>query len=246
MRAMGLLMLLAIASVCQAAQTGNLRQCHENVTSNPELAIRVCTAAIDSGQLSGSDLASALHDRSVAYLHEGNYSRAFLDFAQAAVRRPSIVPLWIWIVLVVALGQVVILRRRREAERAESNRLQVADAPRLRDAEPPVLRDSDDSGETLPAPLEENSPEMVVAAAFDFAYEADMARALLSSEGIPNFLADEYTHNKLGGAHGGLRLYVPASLLAEAQAILHSRVSDEELAAQAEASPKEDEPPDAG
>jgi len=84
---------------------------------------------------------------------------------------------------------------------------------------------------------------MVVAAAFDLAFEADMARALLTSEGIPTFLADEYAHNKLGGDHGGLRLFVPAPLLAEAQAILHSGVSDEELAAQAEASSQEDEPP---
>jgi hypothetical protein len=96
--------------------------------------------------------------------------------------------------------------------------------------------------DTLSSDHAAGSPEIVVAAAFDLAFEADMARALLSSEGIPTFLADEYTHNNIGGAHGGLRLFVPAQLLTEAQAILHSGVSDEELAAQAEASSKEDEP----
>jgi hypothetical protein len=246
MRAMGILLLLAAAGVCQAAQTDNLRQCHENAASNPDLAIRACTAAIDSRQLSGSDVASASYDRSVAYLHKGDFGLALEDFIQAAGRRPSIVPLWIWIVMVVALGQVSILWRRREAERIECNRLQVADAPRLRDVEAPALRDSDDDVETLPAPLAENPPEMVVAEVFDSQHEAGLARALLESENIPTFLADEYTYNKSGGTLGGLRLFVPAPLLAEAHDLLHAQISDEELAAQAEASGKEDEPPDAG
>jgi hypothetical protein len=253
MRVMGILLLLA-AAVCQAAQTDDLRLCHENAASHPDLAIRACTAALDSERLSSADFASASYDRSIAYLHEGDFVLTLEDFIQAAGRRPSIVPLWIWIVLVAVIGQACIFWRRREAAQAESNRLQVADAPhfqdadapRFRNAEEPALKDLEADGETLPAPIAETPPEMVVAEVFDSQHEVDLARALLESENIPTFLADEYSYRASGDVYRDLRLFVPAPLLAEAQAILHSQVSDEELTAQAEATPKKEEPPEAG
>lgn len=89
MRATGVLLLLAIAGVCRAAAAGNVRLCHEDATSDPDTAIRDCTAAIGSGQLSGADLAGASLDRGIAYLHKENYDLAIRDFDQAIRSKPD-------------------------------------------------------------------------------------------------------------------------------------------------------------
>jgi len=80
--------------------------------------------------------------------------------------------------------------------------------------------------------------ELVVAAAFLYPDEAKLAQSLLESEGIPTFLRNEHlmTVQPLWGlATGGYQLMVPGAALARAQELLAARISDEELAAEAEA-----------
>jgi hypothetical protein len=80
--------------------------------------------------------------------------------------------------------------------------------------------------------------ELVHIATFVYPPEAKFARAQLEGEGIPCFLVNERTLDIdwfLTNVVGGYRLFVPASYAEQARAILGSQVSDEELAAQAEA-----------
>ena len=95
------------------------------------------------------------------------------------------------------------------------------------------------------ASAEAASEELVEVATFTDADDARLARDLLASAEIPSYLA---TDAKLPGnmsVPGGFRLSVSPSLLEQAREILDSRISDEELAAQAEAAgemePVEDE-----
>jgi hypothetical protein len=81
--------------------------------------------------------------------------------------------------------------------------------------------------------------EWVLAAAYLTAEEANLAHDMLASAEIPARLASNNTSAWTGT--GEIRLMVPADMLAEAETILASPISDEELAAQAEAEP----PPDA-
>jgi hypothetical protein len=73
--------------------------------------------------------------------------------------------------------------------------------------------------------------ELVVIATYNIPEEASLARGLLESAGIPYQIDNEYA--ALGGLQ--LRLWVPASLEADAVEILEMELSEEELAAQAEA-----------
>jgi Putative prokaryotic signal transducing protein len=73
--------------------------------------------------------------------------------------------------------------------------------------------------------------EMVLIATFGFPEEANMARGLLESASIPSQIKNELA--AVGGFEA--RLLVPASFEEQAVEILESQVSDEELAAQAEA-----------
>ncbi len=89
---------------------------------------------------------------------------------------------------------------------------------------------------------EESVPDpgnLVQAATFLSAADARLAQALLKSENIPAFLADEISDIYVKGLSGP-RLFVPAHYLDAARALLEAEVSDDELAAQAEATP----PPD--
>ena len=79
---------------------------------------------------------------------------------------------------------------------------------------------------------------LVLAATFLYPVNAKFARAELEGEGIPCYLENEHTLDIdwfLSNLLGGYRLLVPASDLERARAILDTRVSDEELEAQAEA-----------
>jgi hypothetical protein len=67
---------------------------------------------------------------------------------------------------------------------------------------------------------------------------AQLARAALKAAEIPCYLENEYTLNAdrfLTGIVGGERLLVPAEFLAEAREVLTPVLSEEELAAEAEA-----------
>ena len=79
------------------------------------------------------------------------------------------------------------------------------------------------------APGEED--ELVVIATYNIPDEANLARGLLQSAEIPFLLQNDYV--ALGGIE--LRLLVPKSLEEQALEILAHEISDEELAAQAEA-----------
>jgi hypothetical protein len=105
-----------------------------------------------------------------------------------------------------------------------------------------------DAAAAVPVPggAESASEELVEVATFTDVDDARLARDLLQSAEIPSYLA---TDNKLPGnmsAPSGFRLSVSPSLLEQAREILDTQVSDEELAAQAEAAgdlePVEDEP----
>lgn len=73
--------------------------------------------------------------------------------------------------------------------------------------------------------------ELVLISTFHIPEEASLARGLLESAGIPFHLDNE--HAALGGFQ--LRLMVPAAFEEEALEVLETQISDDELAAQAEA-----------
>jgi hypothetical protein len=84
--------------------------------------------------------------------------------------------------------------------------------------------------------------ELVVVETFVSPEEAALGRALLRSAEIPAYLENELTSAWTG--IGGLRLMVPRSIFEQAKEILETRISEDELAAQAEAAdPIEDEQP---
>jgi len=73
--------------------------------------------------------------------------------------------------------------------------------------------------------------ELVLIATYNIPEEASLARGLLNSAEIPYHLENEFA--ALGGFQ--LRLMVPAAFEAEALEVLEAEISDEDLAAQAEA-----------
>ena len=78
--------------------------------------------------------------------------------------------------------------------------------------------------------------EMVVLETFASASEADLARALLESSGIPCQFGDTMAAAGLPTyAAEGVQLYVPVRSQQQAELILAADISDEELAMQAEA-----------
>jgi tetratricopeptide (TPR) repeat protein len=54
-----------------------------------------CTAAIESGQLSGANLAKTFHNRGLAYYRDKEYDRAIQDFDQALRLNPGFVPAFV-------------------------------------------------------------------------------------------------------------------------------------------------------
>ncbi len=74
--------------------------------------------------------------------------------------------------------------------------------------------------------------ELVALTTFNSMEEADLVRALLQSEGISCKLENEFSSDWTGVA---VRLMVPTSSLEQAEEILQSQISEDELIAQAEA-----------
>jgi len=79
-------------------------------------------------------------------------------------------------------------------------------------------------------PQNESREEMVEAAVFESRSEARLAKSFLLSAEIPCQLENELSLDDVA-----LRLLVPASLLDQALDVLSAEISEEELAAQAEA-----------
>jgi putative signal transducing protein len=82
----------------------------------------------------------------------------------------------------------------------------------------------------------EEEGDMVELTKFSSSSEVDLARALLASAAIPSYLENELGGKYLPGSEG-FRLFVAATSLEDARQVLQSSISDEELAAQAEAEP---------
>jgi len=80
--------------------------------------------------------------------------------------------------------------------------------------------------------------DLVEAAAFLFAAEANVAQALLESEGVPSYLENQHMMT-WGPVVFGYRLLVPVSSFARAQELLAARITDEELAAESSESTEE-------
>lgn len=85
-----------------------------------------------------------------------------------------------------------------------------------------------------------NDPQdqMVLAAECGSMQEVQFARSLLSSAGIPTYVHTDFS-GVLSATEEDTRLYVPASFLEQAQEILATPLSDEELEAQAAAAGEE-------
>jgi hypothetical protein len=84
--------------------------------------------------------------------------------------------------------------------------------------------------------------ELVLIASFAYAPEAKFVRAQLEAENIPCFLGNERTLDIdwfLVNLLDGYKIYVPAADAERALEILNSRVSDEDLEAQAAAAAAE-------
>ena len=91
------------------------------------------------------------------------------------------------------------------------------------------------------ATAESGTANLVEIAVFEHADEVRMALALLKSAGIPCQLSDQRAHST-AGIVGEVKLMVPAEFAEDATEVLESQISDEELAAQAEAAALEAEP----
>jgi hypothetical protein len=91
--------------------------------------------------------------------------------------------------------------------------------------------DEEIAGEETSVAEQPESDRLVLIATFNIPDEANLARGLLESAGIPFYLQNEYV--ALGGIE--LRLMVPSAVEEQALEVLGAQISDEELAAQAEA-----------
>jgi hypothetical protein len=96
---------------------------------------------------------------------------------------------------------------------------------------------------TASAPLEEESSKTFeLLATFDSLEEANLVRALLESADIPVNLENEFSSEWAGA--GGLRLMVPAASREQAEEILQTQISEDDLIAQAEAADAETDTPE--
>ncbi len=88
-RLVSLLFFLAGCAVPAAAQNDDYRRCGEYRESNPNLALKYCTAAIQSGSLSQEQLAEARNNRGIAFDVKGERDRGIQDFDEAIRLKPD-------------------------------------------------------------------------------------------------------------------------------------------------------------
>lgn len=82
----------------------------------------------------------------------------------------------------------------------------------------------------------ESREELASVGVYQSTEEYGFARGLLSAAGIPSFSQNEAkTSGKLLGIMAGYEVFVPSSLAEQAREVLEAQLSDDELAAQAEA-----------
>jgi len=73
----------------QRASADAIKQCGDQQYTNPDAALRFCSAAIGSGQLQGARLARLYNHRGNAYQKKGQYDLAILDYSQAIRLKPA-------------------------------------------------------------------------------------------------------------------------------------------------------------
>jgi lipoprotein NlpI len=86
------LLLLAaelLGGVCRAQTSDDLTICIKEVEGNPDIVLRSCTSAIESGLLSETNHRSALNNRGIAYRNKGDLQHAIEDFSQAIQLDPN-------------------------------------------------------------------------------------------------------------------------------------------------------------
>ena len=102
------------------------------------------------------------------------------------------------------------------------------------------LIEESETAEAEPAEGNPDDPkdDLVLAAEFGSAQELAFGRSLLKSAKIPTYGQTDFS-GILGTTEADTKLYVPSSYLEQAQALLATPMSDEDLAEQAEAAGEE-------
>lgn len=80
---------LALAALARLAGAADEPQCG-SVTGNPQLAIQVCTRAIEFLSLERPDLAKAYYSRGTEWASQGNFDRAIADYNMAIELDPKL------------------------------------------------------------------------------------------------------------------------------------------------------------
>lgn len=66
-----------------------LDHCIKDIDGNPDPVIQFCTAAINSGSVTGPNLRAVLNNRGIAYKNKGDNAHALADFSQAIDLNPN-------------------------------------------------------------------------------------------------------------------------------------------------------------
>src|ERR1700722_2453984 len=88
--AIALLFTCLMVSPCHAQTIDNTDRCVQYAISNPDLGLQYCTAAIQAGNLSPSDLATYYSNRGVAYAQKGDFDHAIQDYDHAISLNPAL------------------------------------------------------------------------------------------------------------------------------------------------------------
>jgi len=80
---------LLLAAPAQAQSNPDLEQCR-SISNNPDLAIKHCTRAIDSGKLTPAERAQAHQSRGVEFAGRNDYDRAIADYDAALRINPKL------------------------------------------------------------------------------------------------------------------------------------------------------------
>ena len=74
---------LTVIPLGATAQTGTDADLCRNITNNPDLAIKHCTRALETGKLSPRERAQVLVSRGVEWANKRDYDRAIADYDAA-------------------------------------------------------------------------------------------------------------------------------------------------------------------
>lgn len=80
--------LLLVAGVAQAQPVNDAERCR-SISGNPDLAIKHCTLAIESGRYSGDNLSKLHYNRAIEWAAKSNHDRAIVDYDTAIRLSPK-------------------------------------------------------------------------------------------------------------------------------------------------------------